>query len=88
MKAISLRLDNRLGSQFDNLCKQLGYKKNTLLTRMIASFVAHKKNTLSSKTTSKNKRLKSDPFLSVIGIVSTDPLLSEEDSIDKVVYNL
>ena len=88
MKAISLRLDNQLSRQFDDACRHLGYKKNTIITRMILSFVTHK-NKISLKTAQKKKKSSADPFLSVIGSLSPDEaLISIEDDIDKLVYDL
>lgn len=92
MKALSLRLDDRLSRQFDAVCSQLGYKKNTILTRMIAAFVQHKQNI--SSTMGKKQPTKPDPFLSVIGIIDSPngetllPSDTDGDDIDKIVYNL
>ena len=81
MKAISIRIDDRLGRQFEEVCQETGYKKNTLLTRLIASFVRHHHAT----TGSAKKR---DPFAGVIGLMQAGPLLNSPDAIDKAVYDL
>lgn len=87
MKALSIRLDDKLGKEFDRVCLRTGYKKNTLLTRLIAAFVSHQKQDRSRRM-HKDK----DPFDAVIGLVRSEPLLSSllssEDDIDKVVYDL
>ncbi len=80
MKAISIRIDDRLGRQFDQICQETGYKKNTLLTRLIASFIRHHQSVRSAG--------KKDPFALVIGLMEADPLLSSPDAIDKAVYGL
>ena len=81
MKAISIRLEDGLGRQFDELCRKSGYKKNTLLTRLIASFVRHQKALLSNKRTQ-------DPFAGVIGLLHMEPFLGADETIDKVIYDL
>ncbi len=92
MKALSLRLDDRLSRQFDAACRRLGYKKNTLLTRMITAFVQHKQNLTSAK--GKKQTTKPDPFLNVIGIISEHPASKDESfslsekEIDQIVYEL
>lgn len=83
MKAISIRLDDRLGKEFDSLCRQAGYKKNTLLTRLIASFVRHQKSQGATSL-----RTKDDPFAKVIGLMAIGNLTDAETTIDQVVYDL
>ena len=79
MKAISIRLDDKLGREFDRVCQKTGYKKNTLVTRLISSFVSHQKDFLS-------RRQKKDPFVAVIGSLDLPALLDDSDTIDKIVY--
>jgi len=82
MKALSIRLDNQLGRQFDRLCQQLGYKKNTLITRLVAGFVAHHSKNRTKKLTAGRSRL-----LRAAGTVEMPPLLSPNE-IDEIVYNI
>lgn len=82
MKALSIRLDDVLGRQLDDVCRKTGYKKNTLLTRLIASFVRHQKKALG------RGKKRTDPFSGVIGLMKVEPLLQSPDEIDKVVYGL
>lgn len=84
MKALSIRLDDNLGKEFDEICRKTGYKKNTLLTRLIATFVRHQKKTGGGQ---KGK----DPFLDVIGLMQMGPFLGtpiSDDDVDQVVYDL
>jgi hypothetical protein len=83
MKAISVRLDDQLGKQFDELCQKSGYKKNTVVTRLIEFFVKNQQK----KATLEKKKIK-DPFHQVIGLMQMEPLLHEIDDLDKVVYDL
>ncbi len=83
MRAISIRIEDDLGKQFDEVCKKAGYKKNTLLTRLIASFVKYQKRGGSVRQ-NKSK----DPFLEVIGLMNIHPLLNSSEDIDKIVYGL
>lgn len=80
MKALSIRIDEKLGKEFDELCKKAGYKKNTLVTRLIASFVRYQKRILGEQ------RKKRDPFIDVIGLMQMEPFLKSPEEIDKVVY--
>lgn len=83
MKAISVRLDDRLGKAFDEICAAAGYKKNTLLTRLIAAFVRYQKGRPAERLARKH-----DPFEAAIGVVSIrHPVVTNED-IDRVVYTL
>lgn len=81
MKALSVRIDDRLSKEFDEVCRKTGYKKNTLLTRLIASFIQHQKARV------KGRKGNEDPFLEVIGFMDLPPLESS-DEIDKAVYGL
>lgn len=81
MKAISIRLDSKLGTAFDAACKAAGYKKNTLLARLIAAFVQHQRAHAGTKTSAK----RADPFAAVIGTLRIGSLT---DDIDDVVYSL
>lgn len=83
MKSLSIRLDESLGKQFDTVCQKAGYKKNTVVSRLIRAFVASRSG---RKITSPGK--KKDPFMDVIGIDDLEPLLTRPDSIDSVVYDL
>ena len=83
MKAISIRLDDKLGKEFDQACRRTGYKKNTLLSRMIASFVKRQKE-IHPLGFKKAK----DPFEKVIGLMEVGSLVPTEDLLDKVVYDL
>lgn len=82
MKALSIRLDNQLGRQFDRLCQQLGYKKNTLITRLVAGFVAHQ-----SKPRKKHRISGRSRVLRTAGTVEMPPMLSSQE-IDEIVYNI
>lgn len=82
MKAISIRLDDRLGSEFDKLCQKAGYKKNTLLTRFIASFVRYQKGMAA------RSHQKDDTFEKVIGLMAIGDLTRSEETIDRIVYDL
>ena len=81
MKALSIRLDNTLSREFGRVCREAGYKKNTLLTRLIAAYIQHQKRT-------KERAKGSDPFARVVGAMNIAPLLSSPDDIDRTVYNL
>lgn len=82
MKALSIRLDDKLGKQFNDICRKTGYKKNTLVTRLIASFVNHQKQIFSPSLATQ------DPFEASIGSLKIGNLLSSEDAIDQAVYDL
>lgn len=82
MKALSIRLDDQLNRQFNEACKKAGYKKNTLVSRLIASFVRHQKQTKSSRQKVK------DPFAEVIGLLKQESFFESGDEIDKIVYHL
>ncbi len=87
MRAISIRLDERLGRQFDQLCQIGGYKKNTVLTRLIAAYVNY--YGAGRKTSPATRRSKSlDPFMKVIGLMKQPALLPSGDEIDQIVYGL
>lgn len=81
MKAISIRIDEKLGREFDALCRQAGYKKNTLLSRLIESFVRYQKQVA-------GRRRSKDRFVKFIGLMNLKPLLTSSDEIDKAVYDL
>lgn len=84
MKALSIRLDDHLGKEFDEICRKAGYKKNTLLTRLIATFVRHQKK-------GGGGRKGKDPFLDVIGLMQVEPFAGtavSDDDVDRVVYDL
>ncbi len=81
MKALSIRIEDDLSEEFDAICRKTGYKKNTLLARLIESFVRHQKNALGERKGSK------DPFAQVIGLMNIEPLLPADDEIDRIVYN-
>ena len=82
MKALSIRLDDDLGKKLEEVCRKTGYKKNTLVTRLIAAFVRKQQSlTLSGKK-------KADPFEEVIGLLKSDPLLTTPQAIDEAVYDL
>lgn len=82
MKALSVRLDDRLARQFDAVCEREGYKKNGIMTRLIQLFVKQRSVV---KVTSHARS--EDPFLRVIGILQ-GPLLKKGESIDDLVYDL
>lgn len=82
MKALSIRLENSLSRQFDEACRQSGIKKNTLVTRLIVSFVNYQKE----KGKLKNHK-SHDPFLEVVGFMNIPSMLVEEGDIDHVVYD-
>lgn len=81
MKALSIRIDNHLSDEFDAVCRKTGYKKNTLLARLIESFVRHQKKILGAKKGSV------DPFAQVIGLMDVGPLIPADDEIDRIVYD-
>ncbi len=39
MKALSVRLDDKLGRELDRVCRSSGLKKNTLISRLIERFL-------------------------------------------------
>ena len=82
MKALSIRLDDDLGKEFEKVCQKTGYKKNTLVTRLIASFVRHQKQVFPKGKKANN------PFAEVIGVIQSDSLLSAAEDIDRAVYDL
>jgi len=43
MKALSIRLDDKLGRELDRLCRSSGLKKNTLISRLIERFALEQK---------------------------------------------
>lgn len=43
MKALSIRLDDDLNEEFDELCHQEGYKKNGVVVKLIRGFVQKKR---------------------------------------------
>lgn len=87
MKSLSVRLDDSLGSAFDDLCHNMGYKKNTLITRLIQAFVTSQTTSV-ARTTKTLQRKKKDPFSDVIGLINTKPLLTSSNEIDALVYHL
>lgn len=82
MRALSIRLDDRLGKDFEEVCQKTGYKKNTLLVRLIDSFVRHQKKA------SRLRGARKDPFEDVIGLMKIEPLMPISEEIDRVVYHL
>lgn len=88
MKALSIRLDDRLARRFDKFCRKTGYKKNTFIVRLIESTIDRSKKFLSAGTRKKRDPLKDDPFLKVIGIVKDGPILKSPEEIDEIVYGL
>lgn len=83
MKAISIRIDEGLGREFDALCRERGCKKNTLLVRLIDAFVKHNRGQFARRS-----KTKKDPFAAVIGLMNVQPMLTKVDDIDTVVYNV
>jgi len=79
VKTLSIRLDDNLGKAFDESCQRTGLKKNTLVARLIASFVRHQKALL------KGKKGMKDPFEEVIGLMKIEPFLDASESVDKAV---
>lgn len=86
MKALSIRLDDRLGTKFDSICRRTGYKKNTLVTRLIQAFVQGQENR-TDQHANRSQRDTRDPFEKVIGIIN-QPIGLSADEIDKVIYGL
>lgn len=83
MRTISIRIDEKLGDRFDRICRQSGYKKTTLISRLIAAFVRHQGATLSRRS-----KRRADPFAATIGLLKLEPLLDSLEAIDSVVYDL
>lgn len=48
MTTLSIRLDDRISKEFDQLCKHEGYKKNGLIVRLITDFLHSKKVSIPS----------------------------------------
>ena len=85
MKAISIRLEDSLGRQFDDACRRTGHKKNTLLTKLIAAFVRHQRASLRVGQAGKKNK---DPFLEVIGLMREESLLHSPEDIDRILYDI
>jgi len=86
MKAISIRLDARLGRAFDEACQAAGYKKTTLLTRFISGFVQRHSARAAAQQRRKTKR--PDPLARAIGLLADASLTADTQSIDDLVYDL
>ena len=86
MKALSVRLEDSLSNKFDRLCRELGYKKNTVISRLIQTFVqVQTHQPLSMQKETPNPQ---DPFLAVIGLADLKPLLPPSHDIDAFLYQL
>lgn len=82
MRSLSIRVDDSLGRALDEFCQQAGYKKNTVVTRLISAFVRHQKRSKGVRN-----RKSADPFQEVIGLLHVEPLLTDPDAIDRAVYS-
>lgn len=81
MKAISVRMNDHLGQEFDLICRREDLKKNGVIVRLIDTFVKSRKR----NSTIKKEKGESDPFLNVMGIYNGKPFNLEEGDIDKAV---
>ncbi len=80
MKALSVRLNDALGMQFNHLCKATGYNKNAVISKLIEAFVRY------HRFSPEKFKKKQDPFMAVMGMVKISPLLKSEYEIDDVIY--